>query len=210
MGFVACSKTTSSTNFKYDVNKSVAIELESLDKNYSDETLKALSVILRTNLSINNKKYNKAPKEKYVKITNQTKNKVLKNKNNNLIEISLDNNEEYSWQKTIKKSKLLEFALKNKISLTSLSNIDPVIQNGKVTSLNIGNKQFEYELLAKEFGLESNIIENITDNKKEIVIKGKNKGFQPKFDITKSEQLSNNNQNYEAILKTFFNDLKIN
>lgn len=210
MSFVACSKTSSNTVSNYDINKSVAAELESIDKNYSEETLKALSIILRTNFSTNNKQINKQPSQKYLNIANKTSNKVLKNENNNLIEISLDDNEEYSWAKTIKKSKLLEFALKNKISLTSLSNIKPVIQDGKVKSLNIGNKQFDYEILAKEFGLESNVIENIEDNKKEIVIKGKNKGFYSHFDTKKSEQLSNNNQTYEQILKTFFNDLKIN
>lgn len=209
--FSACSKQTVKNDNNININEIVAIKLEEMDKGYSDETLKALSVILRTNLTINNSNTSNAtPKEKYLNISKTTRNQVLKNQNNNLIEISLSDNNEYSWQKTIKKSKLLEFAFKNKINLTSISEVEPIIDNGKVVGLNIGKKYFEYETLSKEFGLESNTIENIESNKKEIIIKGKNKGFYNNFDINKSEQLSNDNYNYEQILKTFFNDLKIN
>jgi len=209
LGFVACSKTSSKQVSNTDLNKIVAQELESIDKNYSDETLKALSVILRTNILIYNKQLNKEPNQKYLNLANQTNNKVLKNEKNNLIEISLDNNNEYTWQKSIKKSKLLEFALKNKINLTNLSNIEPIKDDNKVEGINIGNKYFDYKELANEFGLESNEIETIEENKKEIVIKGKNKGFYGNFDTLKSEQLSNDNYSYENILKTFFKDLKI-
>ena len=209
-GFVACSNTHTKPISINELNKQIAIELENLDNNYSDETLKALSVVLRTNLTINKKQSSKTPTEKYLKIAESTNKKVLKNKNDNLVEISLENNNKYSWQKTIKKSKLLEFAFNNKINLTNLSKIEPILENEKVIGLNIGNKYFEYNLLAKEFGLESNIIENIEDNKKEIIISGKNKGFYSHFDIIKSEQLSNNNYNYEQILNLIFSDLKIN
>ena len=209
-GFVACSNTHTKPVSINELNKQIAIELENLDNNYSEETLKALSVVLRNNLTITKNYSTENPTDKYLKIAESTNKKVLKNKNNNLVEISLENNNEYSWQKTIKKSKLLEFAFNNKINLTNLSNIEPIIENEKVTGINIGNKYFDYELLAKEFGLESNIIENIEDNKKEIIIKGKNKGFCSHFDINKSEQLSNNNHNYEQILNLIFSDLKIN
>ena len=209
-GFVACSNTHTKPISINELNKQIAIELENLDNNYSDETLKALSVVLRTNLTINKKQSSKTPTEKYLKVAESTNKKVLKNKNDNLVEISLENNNKYSWQKTIKKSKLLEFAFNNKINLTNLSKIEPILENEKVIGLNIGNKYFEYNLLAKEFGLESNIIENIEDNKKEIIISGKNKGFYSHFDIIKSEQLSNNNYNYEQILNLIFSDLKIN
>lgn len=209
--FSACSKQTVKNDNNININEIVATKLEEMDKGYSDETLKALSVILRTNLTINNSNTSIAtPKEKYLNISKTTRNQVLKNQNNNLIEISLTDNNEYTWQKTIKKSKLLEFAFKNKINLTSISEVEPIIDNGKVVGLNIGKKYFEYETLSKEFGLESNTIENIESNKKEIIIKGKIKGFYNNFDINKSEQLSNDNYNYEQILKTFFNDLKIN
>ena len=101
----------------------------------------------------------------------------------------------------------MEFALKNNINLTNLSTIEPIKENDKVIGLKIGNKYFEYEDLANHFGLESNLIENITENKKEIVIKGKNNNLKNYFDIKKSEQLSNDNHNYYDILTIFFDDL---
>lgn len=212
IGLISCSKTPQKNICNDNINNLVAIELEKIDNNYSDETLKALSVIVRTNLIINNvNAENKLASEKYQNIANLTKNETLKNNNNNYIEISINQNEEeYHWQKNLKKSKILEFALKNKINLTNISDIDPIIENDKVVGLNIANKYFDYNILAKEFGLESNVIENIENNKSEIIIKGKNKGFYDSFNIKKSEQLSNNNYNYKDILNSFFNDLKIN
>ena len=211
MGIIGCSNTTQKLTSKTDINKIVAVQLENIDKNYSDETLKALSVILRTNQTINNSETTEnTPSEKYLEIVNKTKNEVLKDKNNNLIEISLTDNTEYHWQKNIKKSKILEFALKNKINLTNISDIEPVFENEKVKGINIGGKFFDYQMLITEFRLESNTIENIETTKSEVIIKGKNKGIFDNFDTCKSEQLSNNNHNYKDILKIFFNDLKIN
>lgn len=211
IGLIGCSTTTQKSTQKTDINKMVAVQLEDIDKNYSNETLKALSVILRTNQIINNiETTEKTPSEKYLEIVNTTKNEILKDKNNNLVEISLNNNSEYHWQKNIKKSKILEFALKNKIKLTNISDFEPVFENEKVKGINIGGKFFDYQMLITEFGLESNTIENIETTKSEVIIKGKNKGIFDNFDTCKSEQLSNDNHNYKDILKIFFNDLKIN
>ena len=209
--FISCSNDLSKNSLNKNINNTIAVQLENLDKNYSIETLKALSIILRTNNIINNTDIkNKRASDKYLSIAKQTQNKVIKDSDNNLIEISLDNSEEYHWQKTIKKSLILEFALKNNINLSNISKIDPILDNDKVVGINIGNKYFDYNSLSKEFGLESNVIENIETTKKDIIIKGKNKGFYGNFSIEESEQLSNDNYNYKDILKTFFNDLKIN
>lgn len=208
---ISCSKETPKATINNNIDNVVAVELEKIDKGYSDETLKAISVILRTNLTINNTLTNNKPvNEKYLNISKSTRNEYLKNKNNSLIEISFDKNDEYHWQKKIKKSNILEFALKNNVNLTNISDIDPIIENDKVLGINIANKFFNYEVLAKEFDLESNEIESIENGKTEIIIKGKNKGFLDYFDIDKSEQLSNDNYNYKNILNLFFNDLKIN
>ena len=48
-GFVACSNTHTKPVSINELNKQIAIELKHLDNNYSEETLKALSVILRNN-----------------------------------------------------------------------------------------------------------------------------------------------------------------
>lgn len=209
LSFVACKNIPKQENLS-DLEIQVASELMLKDENYSNETLKAISVVLRTNILVNGSKtYNFKADEKYTKIANQTKNQILKNKQNNLVEISFENNENYKWQKSIKKSDLLEFALKNNISLTNLSKINPIFENNKVLGLEIGNKYFDYENLAKEFKLESNMIENITQNKNEIIISGKNKGFYGFFDIEKCEQLSNNNYFYKDILSEFFDNLTL-
>lgn len=207
--FVSC-KNLPVSNKVDDIDLLVASEIENLDKNYSDETLKALSVLIRTNLSINATKSNNShPGEKYRKLTYATKGQVLKNQKGNLVEIGFESHENYSWQKIIKKSKVLEFALKNNISLTNLSNISPIMNGDRVAGLEIGNKYFDYDSLAEKFGLESNIIDSISQTKTEIIIKGKNKGFYGYFDPKISEQLSNNNYFYEDILGYFFDNLSV-
>lgn len=211
IGLIGCSEPAKKSPLKTDIDKMVAIELENIDKNYSEETLKALSVILRTNQTINSKEIKDLkPSQKYLEIAQKTKNEFIMDKNNNLIEISLIDNDEYRWQKAIKKSKILEFALKHKINLTNISDIEPFYENKKVKGLRIGGKLFDYQMLITEFGLESNNIEKIETTKTEVIIQGKNKGLFDNFSTHKSEQLSNDNYNYKDILKIFFNDLKIN
>lgn len=206
MFFVACEKIEKQESVNVDTM--VAQELEKLDNGYSDETLKAMAVIIRTNLIVDGEtKINKMqPNEKYLLLTKSTDYKQLKNKNGSLVKISFEDSPDYTWQKNIKKSDILEFALKNNVSLTSLSNIEPVMENKKIIALKIGNKSFDYNTLAEHFGLESNIIEKISTNSTEIIIKGKNKGFNNSFDIETSEQLSNNNHNYLEILNIIFSD----
>lgn len=209
MIFVGCGKLEKQESV--NVDDFVAQKLEKIDNNYSDETLKAMSVIIRTNMIVDNETLNNKtkPSEKYKNLTNTTSYKTLKDKNNNLIKTSFENSPDYTWQKNIKKSDVLEFALKNNISLTNISNVEPVFENDKIKALKIGNKTFDYSELASQFGLESNNIEKITTNKTEIIVKGKNKGFVNSFDIKTSEQLSNNNHNYLEILNHFFDDFSV-
>lgn len=209
MIFVGCGKLEKQESV--NVDDFVAQELEKIDNNYSDETLKAMSVIIRTNMIVDNETLNNKtkPSEKYRNLTKATSYKILKDKNNNLIKTSFENSPDYTWQKNIKKSDVLEFALKNNISLTNISNVEPVFENDKIKALKIGNKTFDYSELASQFGLESNNIEKITTNKTEIIVKGKNKGFVNSFDIKTSEQLSNNNHNYLEILNHFFDDFSV-
>lgn len=209
MVFVGCGKLEKQESI--NVDDFVAQKLEKIDNNYSDETLKAISVIIRTNMIVDNETLNSKtkPSEKYKTLTKATSYKTLKDKNNNLIKTSFENSPDYTWQKNIKKSDILEFALKNNISLTNISNVEPVFENDKIKALKIGNKTFDYSKLASQFGLESNNIEKITTNKTEIIVKGKNKGFVNSFDIKTSEQLSNNNHNYLEILNHFFDDFSV-
>lgn len=210
--FVSC-KNIEEVEVSHDkIDLQIAYSLQKMDKNYTTETLKAMSVILRNNILINENSSSDIEEnisQKYIDIAQSTNKYVLKNKNDDLIELSFESNENYTWQKNIKKSELLEFALENGISLTSISSIEPVSENEKIIGLKIGKKYFDYQTLAKQFNLQSNQITNISSQKDEIIICGKNKGFYGFFNIENSEKLSKNNQNYKEILTENFKDLKL-
>lgn len=206
-----CSKTTNVSNAT-NLEDVVAYELEQIDnsQNLDDETLKSLSVVIRTNTILNNdfqdKNYN--PSKKYKDIVNETKNQTLKiNGNAEFIDIST---QDYEWKKSIKKNKLLEFAYLNNISLSNLSNIEPIYKEEKIEKLNIAGNSFDYKNLAENFYLESNDITNIETTNKEVVIYGKNKGFHNKFDYNISKNLSKQGKNYKEILNNLYPNFEIN
>lgn len=212
MIFCVSCKNIEKVEVNHDkINMQIAYSLQKMDENYSDETLKAISVVLRNNILINNSDFDNQENidEKYIAIAESTNNYVLKNDNDELIELSFENNENYTWQKNIKKSELLEFALKNNISLTNISSFEPVYENEKIIGIKLGKKYFDYQTLAKEFNLQSNQITNISSQKNEFLITGKNKGFYGFFDVKKSEKLSKNNLNFKDILSEIFSDLNL-
>lgn len=209
--FSGCSKTTNISNAT-NLEDVVAYELEQIDKTQEldDETLKSLSIIIRTNTVLSNDFRDKIyePSQKYKDIANETKNQTLKtNGNAEFIDISI---QDYEWKKIIKKDKLLEFAYLNNISLSNLSNIEPVYKEEKVEKINIAGNSFDYKALAQEFDLESNNITNIEITNKEVIIYGKNKGFHKKFNYTESKNLSKQGENYKEILKNLYPDFEIN
>lgn len=213
MIFCVSCKNIEEVEVSHDkIDLQIAYLLQKMDENYTNETLKAISVVLRNNTIINNNSssdFEEDINQKYKDIAQSTNNLVLKNENDDLIELSFKNNENYTWQKNIKKSELLEFALKNNISLSSISSVEPVSENEKIVGLKIGKKYFDYQTLAKHFDLQSNQITNISSQKDEILISGKNKGFYGYFDTQKSENLSKNNKNYKEILAEIFESLKL-
>jgi len=206
-----CSKTTNVSNAT-NLEDVVAYELEQINstQNLDDETLKSLSVIIRTNTILNNdfqdKNYN--PSQRYKDIVNETKNQTLKiNGNAEFIDIST---QDYKWKKSVKKDKLLEFAYLNNISLSNLSNIEPIYKEEKIEIINIAGNSFDYKKLAENFDLESNDITNIETTNKEVVIYGKNKGFHNKFDYDESKNLSKQGKNYKEILNNLYPNFEIN
>ena len=206
-----CSKTTNVSNAT-NLEDVVAYELEQIDntQNFDDETLKSLSVIIRTNTILNNdfQDKNYTPSQRYKDIVNETKNQTLKiNGNAEFIDISTQN---YEWKKSIKKDKLLEFAYLNNISLSNLSNIEPIYKEDKIEKINIAGNSFDYKNLAENFDLESNDITNIETTNKEVVIYGKNKGFYNKFDYNESKNLSKQGKNYKEILNNLYPNFEIN
>lgn len=206
-----CSKTTNVSNAT-NLEDVVAYELQQIDntQSFDDETLKSLSVIIRTNTILNNdfQDKNYTPSQRYKDIVNETKNQTLKiNGNAEFIDIST---QDYEWKKSIKKDKLLEFAYLNNISLSNLSNIEPIYKEDKIEKINIAGNSFDYKNLAENFDLESNDITNIETTNKEVVIYGKNKGFYNKFDYNESKNLSKQGKNYKEILNNLYPNFEIN
>lgn len=208
----ACSnKNQTNISNASNLEDAVAYKLEQIDKNQNldDETLKSLSVVIRTNLTLNNELKNQTltPSNKYKTLVNHTKNETLKiNGNTEFIDICTD---EYSWKKSISKDKILNYAQKNNISLSNISNINSIYDNDYVEKLEIGGKEFDYKKLSNEFGFESNQITNIETTNKEIIIYGINKGFNSKYDLKQATNLSKQNKNYKEILENLYKNSTI-
>lgn len=207
--FSACSIKETTQSQSINIDNYIAYKLEQLDNNYNNETLKALSLIIRTNekLKPSNTNNNYPISQKYKDIVTQTENELIKT-NGNFEYINISEKENI-WTQTIKKDKLLNFALKNNISLSNIKTIEPVYLNNSLQGIKVGGIMFDYKALTKEFDLKSDKITNITTNKQEIIITGKDFNNFKYFNIEKSEQLANSGKNYKEILSDFFNNLKI-
>ena len=221
--FTGCSKNTTAdvvaekqadaTNIDLQVVK----EIESLENvnDLSDETIKSLSIISRTNLM--NKTQNKSnenytPKNKKIyELVKQTKNQILIDENNSQSEnFKIENQKEETWVKEIKKGDILKFLNKNKIKLSSTSNIKPEKDEfGKTTKLNLNGKIVSFEKIMKEFNLPSNNIEYIENNLTNIKIYGKGQKNDQVFNIFEAEKLSKQGFGYEKILKNSQNNFQI-
>lgn len=221
--FSGCSKNTSSSITAdnqadaFDIDFLVAKEIEEIDgcENFSDETIKSLSIITRTNLiNENNLKTEETtpPKNEHIlNLVKETENQILDSENQtqkNKIEITTK--EEESWVKEIKKVDILKFLTKNKINLTSTKNISPEKDEfGKTKNLNLNGKIVSFEKIKKEFDLPSNNIEYIENNKTNIKIHGKGSSDSMIFNIQEAENLSKMGFGYEKILKNSQNNFQI-
>jgi len=214
----------------------VAYELSNIDINHNldDETLKALSIIIRTNLvnnssSLNysNEKVNENQNnfDHYYQIASSTSGKILETNSNEPILYKINSNfnnvdsysnietlnsnskDDSNWSLDIKKSKILSYLNKNNISLSNISDITPVFDdNGNLKHLTIGGKDISYSELKREFNIKSAKISNINDNLSYITITGTGLDESDYFDITIANNLAKDNYNFEQLLNHFFND----
>ena len=180
-------------------------ELENYQE-LSSETIKALSVIYRTNIKNGEEyKFNSSLfDENIFNLVCETKNEVIED-----IDacIYIDNNK--AWSKEISKSKILETLATEGENISSFENISlKKDENGRTTNLIISNKTLNVNNLKDNFLLPSNKISKIENTKNHIIFYGEGDGFGEKFDILRSEELSKNNNGYEAIIKYFFNSYK--
>ncbi len=210
-----CSKKESYVPVE-NLEHRVSSELEEIDniQNLSDETIKALSVVIRTNL-LNDNQNNKniSENKEYSTVHNhiydiikETSGEVLKS-SEGLKKFEIE--ESYSnglWEIQIKKSDLLNYLNKNNISLSNISNITPVFdEDNNFLYLVVGGKVIYYNELKDEFGLKSKKITNIENNINSITIYGE--GYDSDtayFNIEESLQLEEDGLNYKELLNHFF------
>lgn len=176
-------------------------------ESFSDETIKALSVIYRTKIEAGEaseltKNFTSPSNEKIHNLVQKTKGELVQNISPNKLYVI---NNESTWKAEIKKSKLLEFLNKKNINLANISSISPEYDDNKnLISLSVGGKKILFSELKDEFGLKSNKITNITSSLSSIIIEGETKKEPGYFDITEAENLSKDGYDYKQLLNHFY------
>ena len=193
--FSAC-KTFSKSNYSF--NDYISDEISKIEniKNYSDETIKTLSIIYRTNLNNNydSKNINSDPYIK--KLVESTNNKTLKNK----ITLNINSN---NWTEKINKSFILEFFNQNNFSLANISDIKIINdKNNNAQKISIAQRSLDFEKFKNHFNLPSNNNIKITTNDSFFIISGYGKGFNFDIDILKIENLSKKGLTSDEILES--------
>lgn len=78
-----------------------------------------------------------------------------------------------TWTKEIKKSEILKFLIRNKIKITSISNIkQEKNENGETVFLIVGGKKIDFDLIATHFNLTTKKISKIEIKSDKIIIIG--------------------------------------
>lgn len=206
--FCSCSKV-SEKNETIITPNIIASVIESNTKiqNLSDETIKALSVIVRTNLkngyTFNNESY-KEPSERIIKLAKQTDYEFLTDETNQnqYISFGQKNSKQTFWKQEIKKSEILKFLTNQKISIASLSRIEPEVnEQGETESLIVGGKKIKFETLKNEFNLKSNKISNIEILTNSVIITGLTECKEFDFNIIDAENESKKGADYKILIK---------
>lgn len=214
IAFCGCS----SNNHNYQANSiddCVAYEISKIDNSseLSNEQIKALSVVIRTNYNVNpsliKKDFNKE------NIDSKTLNLVKSTSGEVLIDgekfANVSYNQNYSdeiWHENIKKSSILKYMKENNINLSNISNINSEMsEDGKLQAISVGGKQISYDELKNIFNIKSDIITDIKNNSQSIDIYGKTPLDKDCFYLKK---LNKNEDDYRQILKQYYNnyDLK--
>lgn len=198
--FASCSKKENTISANEKISNYIS-NIENIDS-YSDETIKALSVLCRTNISIINNLNKIKKNDKISKLVTETKNETfLSEKINN--NIFYETNKE--WSKQIKKSDLLKNLTDNNIYLTSITKINNVNENSiKTTSFNINEKNISFDKLNNIYNFKSDYITNIEIIDDSLIFKGKGIGriFEG-INLNESENLSSSGKTYTEILLNF-------
>lgn len=164
-----------------NLDSSVALEIASIDgsQELNNEALSALTLIVKTNIANTNnsnidesvKRNNNINEEIYnkvVTISSSIKDNILSD--NYIITSTVP---EKNWKLDIKKTDILKFLKKKKLSLSSIASISETKnKDGNIISINMGGKQIDFCEIEKEFNLPSNKITKINNNKQSISVEG--------------------------------------
>lgn len=198
------NETTAANNINEQVAEKVC-EIQGYE-NLDDEIIKALSVIIRTNIinqKISTNYTSNEIDEHILKLTKQTDGEIL-DRTDEIIIKTKDDETFDTWQSEIKKSSLLEFLAKNDISLTNISSVEPIFdEDNNFESLKIGGKSLSYEELKEPFNLKSQKITNIENNLTNIIITGEYEKNNNIFDLEEAENVLFLKENYGQLLNHF-------
>lgn len=180
----------------YSIDELIAQEISSIEnfENFSEETIKTLSIIYRTNLDGQDLKLSTIPNNDLLSIIKKT-NMLTLDKKVNL------NTYEKNWSEAIDKYQLLEFFKSQNIKVANLSEIKIISdENGNAKKISISSKQFEFQTFANYFNLKSNKNIKITNEKSIIKIEGYGIGFDININIKDIQELSSKGLKYTEIL----------
>jgi len=208
--FVACKNNETSN--AASVDKQVCYELQQIENidTFSEETIKAMSVVIRTNLenekntkNVNFENFN----DKLYKIVKSTSNKKLKQKSTNK-KLILKNNSDKTWQRKINKTDILSYMLSKGINLANISSIETKYNNqNKLESITVAEKEILYSELKEIFNLPTDIVTDVKIEQSYIIILGEyNEEDLNIFNLEKAEELSKKGLNYEKIIKKTINN----
>lgn len=225
---VSCSKKQDNSPVAVEqaygnsLNLQITKELESFENisSLDDETIKAMSVVIRTNLVNENQNENNLKNNEYkptnnhiYELVNETDGEILENENssekiNHLYINEKDENE--VWVKEIKKVDILNFLKTQNISLSNLSKFENnQDENGRTKNINLGGKSLNYKLVMEKFNLPSNKIYSIENHLSSITIRGIGSGTEEEFFINDANNEAKAGENYQKILKNRYNNFKI-
>ncbi len=206
--FCGCSGKEEKTNVSE--SQAVASEICKIEdyESYSDETIKALAVIIKSNIK-NGENYSteeySIPDQHILELVNQTE--YLFEEDEIKDKISINKNE--NWEHTVSKSKLLEiFAEKNE-SVSSIKDISlEKNADNRVTAIIVAGKRLTIQDIEDKLKLKSNKIDSINLSSSSVTFFGKGSGFGKEFDVSLAEELAQNGNSYEEIIKHFKNSYK--
>ena len=215
------SKQAEKQAYLASVDAIVSNEIASFEnsENFNEETIKTLSVILRTNFENNQlnkkeliEKNNDILNNDIYNIVKQTSGEVLQEENEQIKELYIESEKtkNQEWCVHIKKSRILELLQKNNISLSNLSNFEVVTnKDGYTEKIIIAGKEFDFYYLMKAFNLPSNKNIEIVNNLTSVKVTGIGTHKNDYFSLETIKSLSNQGHDYKSIIKSKKNSFKI-